>query len=738
MSEYIDPARFEEDEEEIHLRDYLQVLRKRRGLILLVLLVVVATAAIMVFTAVPQYTASSQVMIEKNRGSRSLEYQYYEWDPGFLETQSEIIRSVNVGRRVVDSLDLAGRYRSFFLDKEEDGEPSLFGSLKKRVKETVKSVLSFATSSAPDRGEGNADAVIAAEPLSDENKIARMISAGLEVSPVKDTKIVSIGYSDKNPGMAQMITNAVVKAYMDEMLEIKLASSSYQLTWMTDKADQEREKLERSERALQKYMRDNDLVTVEDKLTVYPQRLSEFSSQLSQAEAERKEKEDLLAQIEAVGQDFDKLEKIPLFADSKVLTEVREEIYQANQKIKDLSKKFGPKHPVMIKANEDLKLLLGEKRFEIQRIVDATRNSYSLAASKEKNLRELLDETKGEVLNLNEKFIQYSVLKREVDANRLIYDTLQTNIKKENITEQTQSVSIWVIEKAELPTFPSKPNKKRTLMLAVVLGLFGGIGLAFLIEYLDNSVKSEAELEKHFGKTVLGSVEQIGKKESIETYIVKKPLSPLAESYRLIRSGLLLSSADQPPGTILVTSMGQNEGKTSTTINVARVLTQDEKKVLIIDCDLRRPRIHKLFRLENQTGLSTYLSGNIDEMAAAKVAEPNLSVITSGPVPPNPSELLSSKRMQKLLTEMDERFDFILLDSPPVQSVTDSLALASAVDGTIVVVQYGKTTYDMLNSGMKKLTDVNAQVLGFVVNGLKKGEAGAYYYGYSGYYKKYT
>ncbi|MFC1832419.1 polysaccharide biosynthesis tyrosine autokinase, partial [Thermodesulfobacteriota bacterium] len=438
------------------------------------------------------------------------------------------------------------------------------------------------------------------------------------------------------------------------------------------------------------------------------------------------------------GQDFDKLENIPVFADSQVLTEVREEIYQANQKIKELSKKYGPKHPVMIKAREDVKLLQQEKRFEIQRIVDATRSSYGLAASKEENLKELLDETKGEVLDLNEKFVQYSILKREVDSNRLLYDTLQTNIKKENITEQTQTVNIWVIDKAELPMAPSKPNKKRTLMLAMVLGLFGGVGLAFLIEYLDNTVKSEAELEKRFGRTVLGSVEQIGKKESIESYVLKQPLSPLAESYRLIRSGLLLSSADQPPGTILVTSMEQNEGKTSTTVNVARVLAQDQKKVLIIDCDLRRPRMHKLFRLENKEGLSNYLSGNIDTVAVAEIADEPLSVITSGPVPPNPSELLSSKRMLALLAEMEETFDFVLLDSPPVQSVTDSLALASAASGTIVVVHYGKTTYDMLAGGMKKLNDVNTQVLGFVINGLKKGDAGAYYYGYSGYYRKYT
>jgi capsular exopolysaccharide synthesis family protein len=413
-------------------------------------------------------------------------------------------------------------------------------------------------------------------------------------------------------------------------------------------------------------------------------------------------------------------------------------MYQAGQKIKELSKKYGPKHPVMIKANDDLKELQDEKRFEIQRIVDSTKNSYNLASSKEENLKGLLDQTKQEVLGLNERFVQYSILKREVDANRLLYDTLQTNIKKENITEQTQSVNIWVIDKAELPAAPSKPNKKRMLLLAVVLGLFGGIGLAFLVEYLDNTVKSEAELEHRFGRTVLGSVEKLGKKDGrIENHLVKKPLSPLAESYRLIRSGLLLSSADRPPGTILVTSMVKNEGKTTTTVNLARVLAQDGRRVLVIDCDLRRPRLHALFRLDNQAGLSTYLSGNIDELAAREIEGEQISVIGSGPVPPNPAELLGSRRMAELLATMRERFEFVLLDSPPVQSVTDSLALARAADGTIVVVQYGVTTYDMLGAGMKRLGDVQANVLGFVINGLKKGEVGGYYYGYSGYYKNY-
>ena len=308
-------------------------------------------------------------------------------------------------------------------------------------------------------------------------------------------------------------------------------------------------------------MRDNDLVTVENRLAIYPRKLEEFSSQLSRAEAERKELESLVAQIENAGDDFDKLENIPVFADSKVLKEEREKSYRAQQKIKELSKKFGPKHPEMIKANEDLAILRNSRKFEVQRIAASTRNSYELMVSKEENLKELIAQTKAELLNLNEKFIQYSILKRDVDSNRALYDTLQASMKTESITEQSQSVDIWVVKKADIPGAPSSPNKRRNLMLGVIFGLLGGVGLAFLVEYLDNTIKSEKELERKFGITVLGSIEKLGNKEKIESFILKQPLSPLAESYRLIKTSLLLSVAERPPQVILVASCDPGEGK---------------------------------------------------------------------------------------------------------------------------------------------------------------------------------
>jgi len=735
MSDQLEQKLYDTDEREIHLRDYFHVLLKRKFLIFTILLFTVLITVIKTYTATPLYTASSDVLIERNRGNRGLDTDYYlSYDPEFLTTQSEIIRSVNVAARVVEQLGLNGKYRHYFFDSG-DAESTMLQSAKAVVKAWLGNTLSFLSSAdtVDSTEEPSAGEEIDVEPVTDEEIIAWMISGGLAVEPLMDTKIVSISYTDENPAMAQLVTNAVVKAYMDEMLEIKLATSNYSLQWMTQKAAQEREKLERSERVLQKYMRDNDLVTVENKLTIYPQKLSDFSSQLTVAEAERKELQTLLDKISAAGEDLDRLENIPGFADSQVLKTVREKLYKATQNIKELSKKYGPKHPLMIKAQGELEVLNNEKSFEINRIIASTQNAYELAASREKNISELLDETKNEILDLNEKFIQYSILKRDVDSNRVLYDALESSIKTESVTEQSQSVNIWVVRKASMPEAPSYPNKRRSVILGLILGLFGGVGMAFLIEYLDNTAKSEVELERRFGITVLGSIERLKSSDAIETHVLTKPLSPVSESYRLIRSSLLLASAERPPQVILLTSMSPQEGKTSTTANLARVLAQGEKRVLIIDCDLRRPRAHSLLNVSNDSGLSTYLTGNCDEIPLTQVPSETVTILSAGPIPPNPAELLGSGKMVQLLSELSSQFDFILLDSPPIQRVADSLALTKIVDGTIVVVRYGKTTYDMLNGGMKKLSDVDATILGFILNGMKRNDNKAYY-GYSSYY----
>lgn len=730
-------------EQEIHLRDYIRVLRKRQTTVLTFLIITFLTVIILTFSATPYYTASSQVLIEKNYASSSLEpgSPYTPYDPEFLTTQFELIRSANVTRRVVKQLQLDTKYRHYFFD---DDQASTLRSLS-NLKSGISSFLSglFSPGKSDDKAGSSADEEtlsVTAEPMTDADIIAGMIRANLSIDPIANTKTVNIVYSDKHPAMAKIIADAVVQAYIDEILEIKLATRNYSLKWMTNKAAEERKKLEVSELALQKYMRENDLVTTnENKLAVYPEKLAEFSSQLSKAQAEQKDFESLYEQIKTSGKNSQNIESIQIFAENKVLQGLREKIFTAEQNIKDLSKKFGPKHPGMINANSELALLLKEKQFEINRIMEATRNSYELAKSKEENLKQLLADTKKTMLDVNERFTQYSIMKREMDMNRVLYDTLTSNIKQANVTAQAQDINIWVLKKADLPRFTNKPRKSRNLALGLIFGLFGGVGLAFFIEYLDNTVKDGNTLERRFGLTVLGSVEEVNAKtEPIETYLLQNPLSPLAESYRLIRSSLLLSTPDHPPRSLLITSMAPKEGKTATVANLARILSQNNQKVLIIDCDMRRPRQHTLFAVPNSYGLSNYLTGATENSLVKRVEGENISLIPSGPVPPNPAELLQSARLQVLLSEMLGIFDFVLLDSPPVQSVTDSLTLCGLVDGTLLITRAGKTTYDMMESGLKKLHDVRAHILGIVINGMSKSNAGSGYYGYYDYYSKKT
>ncbi len=726
-------------EQEIHLRDYIRVLQKRKMTVLTFLAITFFMVVIVTFSSTPFYTATTQVLIEKNLGAGGLEgaRPYNYWDPDFLTTQFEIIRSDNVARRVVEKLQLDTRYKQYFLEDFDEESTSPFASFMQTIQGFFAGLFGSSDDAVEDEGTGGDDLMATVAPLTDAEIIASMIRENLSVEPIKNTKTVYIYYTNKYPAMAKLVVDEVVQAYMDEMLEIKHSTSSYALQWMTSKAAEERKKLEQSELALQRYMREHDLVTVENKLAVFPQKLAEFSQQLSAAQAEQKEYEALYAKIKATGENYQNIETIPVFADNKVLQNLRDKVYTAEQKVKELSKKYGYKHPVMIQAKSERNLLLKEQRFEINRIIESTKNAYDLAKSREKNLKKLLADSKAGMLDINERFMQYTIMKREVDMNRALYDNLTSSIKTANVTEQAQDVKIWVIEKAELPMYPSSPRKRRNLALGLVLGLFGGVGLAFFIEYLDNTVKTAEELERHFQLTVLGSVEEVKEKgETIESYLVNNPLSPLSESYRLVRSGLLLSSPDHPPRSLLVTSMAPKEGKTATTANLARILAQSEKKVLIIDCDMRRPRMHSLFSQPNSYGLSNYLTGDRQQTLVRTIPDEQVSLIPAGSIPPNPAELLNSSAMQQLLDKMLETYDFVLLDSPPVQSVTDSLTLSRIVDGTVLVVRSGKTTYDTLDNGMKKMREVNAHLLGFVLNGFNKSSGDSGYYGYYDYYSK--
>ena len=723
-----------------HLVHRIRVVQKRKQLVITVAAIIFLTTALFTFSKIPLYTATTQVLVEKNQEKGRLEglTTYMTWDPDFKATQFELIRSFNVALRVVKNHHLDTEYKQYFLE-EPPARSGVANSITAFLSDLVSSGKDFFSSfSAPTGEKERQPTGIQTGGRTDAEKIADMIQNALELTPVRDTKIVHVSYTHRVPEIARLVADGVVEAYIEETLDIKTSTARHSLNWMTVKADEERRKLEASEKALQAYMRKNDIVTVENRLAVLPERLSKFSAELSAAQTEEKKYAAVYSQIRKVGRKSKKLESIPLLAENSELQALRSELFAAEQHIRELSKRYGEKHPMMIKARTDQKVLSQKKQAEIERIIQVAKNNYELAQTRVRDLSKLMEETKAEMLDMNERLAQYTVLSRDKEMNRTVYDALSSSIKKTDVTAQAMDVRIWAVKKAALPLAPSKPKKERVLLIGLLAGLSVGIALVLFLDYLDNTVTSAEEAEKRYGLTVLGAVEELSKKSTrVESFLQDNPLSAFSESYRLIRSSLLLSTPDHPPRTLLITSMMQQEGKSTTTKNLAATLVQNDKKVLVVDCDMRRPRQHSMFDVENSYGLSNYLSGNTDEQQPTlikQVEESGISVLPAGPIPPNPAELLGSKRMKLLLDNSKEGFDFILLDSPPVQQVTDSLLLAGLVDGTVIVLRCGKTTFDMLDSGIKKLRETQAHLLGFVFNRVTKKNAGQGYYGYYSYY----
>lgn len=724
-------------EKEIHLRDYFRILRKRKYTIYTFFVITVALVVLHTYTVTPLYIATAKILIEKGEQNVLLtSYGYVQYDPEFVETQIQIIRSTPVAKKVVKKLNLVETYDSYFKDLEgRITFNSLVASAKNWGKTLFGTVIKLTGIVAADPGTESDETE--SDPVPIDEMIAMSISGGISIQPVADSKILDIGFMSSNPVLARMITNSVAKAYIEKTLEMKMESSGYTIKWMTEKADEERERLRRSEVALQEYMKAQDIVATESRLAMTPQKMNELNSQLTQAETKRKELEAVYRKVKGLSGNDDASESVQMIASDPAIQSLRAQILEAEKKIMDLSKKYGYKHPVMKAAVADLEMLQQKRTLEIKRAVDIIKNQYDLARSTEKDLTELLGKTKTEAMRLNEKFIQYNILKREVDTNRQLYDALVAKLKEQGVSEQAQAVKVWVIENAKTPEIPSKPRKKRNVMLGLILGLFGGIGVALFLEYLDNTVKYPDDVQDRFGVPVIGTVPMLkSKRKKPELSAIVEPSTAFAESYKSIRTAVLLSGAGGPPKRLLVTSMSPSEGKTTTAVNLAVAFARAGKQTLLVDGDMRRPRMHDIFRIKNDQGLSTCLAGSEDFHIKRVGDLENLHLVTAGPTPPNPSELLGSDRFTELMRAAAKQFDQIVFDSPPILTVSDSLILGKALDGTIIVARAGVVTHELIEKGLKKLGDFRVPILGVVLNAVLLKKSNYYYYHeyYDSYY----
>ena len=749
-------------EKEIHLRDYLQVVRKRKATLVVFFILVNLVVGLYTFSVTPLYEASTKLVIKQNDADPLSNAFRTSYDPQFLETQSQIITNPSVIRNVVQLLELEKNYDAYFNIGEEGGSLIAFMSswfdshlapLFNFKGESANADMIAADKNAPSQADDapktqssgdalTAEGELATADLADqvavtksiEDKIVKVVGKNIAVRLVPDSRIVKVSYTSSNPALAREIANAVSKAYFEKIMDMRVQSVAYEVDWMSKKAEEERLRLEKAESELQRFRMENGIVAIGNRVGVTPQELTELTSQYTRVEAARNQVEAVYKKLRPFVKRPEGAVTVPVVADNPAIRAIRTQILQAEQSISDMSKKYGPKHPLMKRDLAELASLKTKLNQEISHVIETVKNEFELARDHEENIAKLLADAKNTAMNLNEKFIQYQNLERKVDTSRQLYDALIARIKRQQVTDQAQSIDVYMLEKAAMPEAPISPNKKRNLMFGLLLGVMGGIGLCFFIDYLDNTVKSSDDAQDRFHLPVIGTVPRLDAKSgAIESVLLTDDHSIIAESYKTLRTSLMLSSADAPPKCLLVTSMLPGEGKTSSAVNLAITLCQTGKKVLMIDCDLRKPRVHKVFGLNNTQGLSNYLAGASDESIFQKGSIPNLTIITAGPMPPNPSELLSSEKMKHLIQTTQKKFDFVLFDSPPVMTVTDALILSRLVEGTLVVIRSAKTTYDIIEKGLKRLQAVKATVAGLVINDIKMNQTNAYLYSYYSY-----
>ncbi len=472
------------------------------------------------------------------------------------------------------------------------------------------------------------------------------------------------------------------------------------------------------------------------------QRLSELNEALTKAESDRIAKEALYKQTR--NRNYDSL---PPILENTLIQELKQAYIQLDAEYMRRSETFKPEYPEMVRLKNQMETIRKRLDAEMGRIIAGIKNDYESSLRRESLLRESFRRQKAKAMEMKQKAIQYNILKREADTNRDLYNALLQRMKEAGVSAGITASNIQIVDGAELPTKPFKPNKRLNLLLATVVGLFLGLGLAFFFEYLDNTIKTPEDVEQLIQLPSFGMIPEIsyerrrrldeGTVYPVELVTFGHPKSMLSEAYRNVRTSILLSFSEKPPKRIAISSPNPAEGKTTTVINTAIALSQTGARVLIIDSDMRKPRVHAVFGEENGVGLSNFLSGNAELRSVIKKANiPNLYYIPSGPIPPNPSELLGSSLFKTTMQFLGEKFDHIILDSPPVLGFADSIILSASVDGTLLVVSGGKTPRETLQRAKDVLDQVNAKILGVVINQVDIGRSdyGYYYYRYHYYY----
>lgn len=731
-----DPASQTNEPADAAHEDVWGVLKRRRGTIILVFMLTVLVTGVWVATTRPVYTATAMLRVDKDE-PRVLTFDAIvkQTDPlpDSLLTHQRLLRSRTLANRVIRALSL-GTHPDF--QDEPEAQPWI-----DRARAWVRGIFAAWAPRPPASDPG------AAGDLAVESPLTRAFHGRLSVEPVRGSRLVAVSFDSHDPVLAARVVNALSDTFVAQTHEFRADTVRYASGFLTRHMAEARTRLETAEEKLNAFLKASGINFVApatlmgrggggaERQDLITQQLATLSDALLKARGDRMAKESLVQQAQDENSDA-----LPAVLQSPLIVRLKGELAALESEQRQLGQTFRPEYPRMRQLQESINERRTQIRAEIRRIVSGLKTDYQAALQNERQVERAMNEQRAQALQLGDKMVEYNILRRDVEAGRELYTTLLTRLKETQVSADLLTSPISIVDRAEIPLQPSRPRKAVAMLLASLVGLLGGVGVAFISDRRDRRLTSVDELERLFGVPALGLVPRVGRfggssarryrlhggRPPVALVTHLESASRFAESCRNLRTNLLYSMPDGPPRTVMVTSLEAGDGKTALAINLAVSLARlGSGEVLLVDGDLRRPELHMILNVERSPGLSTFLAGEAELSEVIKATDvPNLSVVPGGGRPDDPGDLLASRRLGQGLEALAERFEHIIFDAPPLLSVSDALSLAPRLDGVVLVLRHGRANRDDAEDAIQRLYAVRANLLGVVVNGVDDGTLG--------------
>ncbi len=690
-------------QEQRQLLDYFDVLLRRKGIVLAVFLAVSAWFAVRSFMTQSVYQASVQILIDRDKQNVLTFKEVTEVDAArddYYQTQYRLLQSRSLARRVVEGLNL--------LQDPEFGGP--------RSPEVVKAAL------LAQPGDSQVlDGVI-------DGLLGR-----LSVQPAKNTRLVLISVETLRPELAAQIANELSRRYIEQTLEFRYQTSSEATKWLSQQLDEQRQKVVEAEQALQKIKEREGILNVEERRKLLDAKLQQLGANLTSLKTTRLEKEALWRQMRGASNP----EENGAVMQSAVVQQLRVDLANLERQQSQLLERYLDQHPEVIQVRNQIAETRKRIAAEAQRVIRSAENDYKAAAAQEASIAAALEQAKAEALDIASRAGEYDTRKRELDANQEVLGSLMSRLKQTDVSTELKASNIRIVDPAVVPRAPIRPNRQRDVLFGLLMGLMAALGLAFFLEYLDNTLKTPEDVREHLGVPLLGVIGEMESKNPGPVLLGPRPVGSFAEGYRVLRTALDYSWPDKAPRVIVVTSTSPGEGKTLTSVNLALTLASADGKVLLIDGDLRKPQVHTLLKLQKRPGLSDVLVGQA-KVADAVQSVPNthLSLLSAGTHVPSPADLMTTPVLDGLVLGLRNVYNWIVIDSPPVAAVADALILSRATDGVVVVAGAEMVPRGAVRHTLARVNESGARILGVVLNRAQSRRRGygSYYGHYYGHY----